>query len=88
MSKIWEQINDSNWCQGHYHKKADGSFCEDPTLAAAHCLYGWLGITYPDFQGSVNKICKILNTNSLVVWNDAPERTWQDVKGVFKAADL
>lgn len=51
---------------------------------------GWLRYVYP--QGFTEAWAKleplIGNAKSLAAWNDAPERTFEEVKAAFQKADL
>ena len=93
ITKLSDFLTDeSKWCQ-HEFFKTDGIATEgeDDNLPEQACLYGALDIVGLTIGGSARNQMELrigdylaTRTNalsrSISVWNDAPERTFEDVK--------
>lgn len=88
--KIWEQINETNWCRGFYAYDARKRkvYPKDPD-AVKWCALGWLIRENRDSKlTDFSNTPLALKVGNISNWNDAPGRTWQEVRDVFKGLDL
>lgn len=87
--KIWEQITEETWERG------------PGGVAGARCAIQWISKIYElsnDYRTALIKFTSTLgrpelwDTDDLFFcitnWNDAPERTFEEVLEAFKKADL
>lgn len=94
--KIHEMITEETWCKGHTARLRDGSLSGDSSdlNAVAWCAVGWLSRTFN--YGQQRKLAgaigiaqdEFMVTGRLAAWNDAPSRTFAEVKEAFLKADL
>lgn len=93
--KAYELLDSpEKWTQGHFGKTAAGvGVFGRHADAVCWCLLGALQRCYHD-SGSVNEMAirarlrSWLETNSIISWNDAPERTYDEVISVLKELDI
>ena len=83
--------NQSKWTQDAFAVRADGD-CVDPDSrkAVAWCLLGAIDICYPD-EAAGDRIASMLNEAvgmSIDSWNDAPKRTFDEVRGLLLQLDI
>jgi hypothetical protein len=73
------------WIQGAFAKDDRGQDCSTLNPAACQfCLMGALKFCYPqDYSDKFGEVCLALEQNA-VIWNDAPERTQQEVVALLK----
>lgn len=80
------------WTKKDYALDANGVFVPPRDKSAVSwCLYGAVcKCYYPDRLGMISVIEKIKQRldKSGAVWNDAPERTFEDVKRLAEALDI
>ena len=76
MPKIWEMITEETWCKGQE--------------IGARCSIMWIASKYRDenLRDARNKFRCVNDSESIIKWNDAPERTFAEVKEAFRKADL
>jgi hypothetical protein len=94
MSNIFSQIleilgpNGEHWCQDTYAMNKDGEFCSvhDPA-ATSFCLAGAISKTPPSRCEEVFTFFHNNNVSHTIVWNDQPDRTWEDVKDLLKKCE-
>lgn len=83
--------DDSRWTQGE-NARDDGGFpiAAESEDAICWCLAGAIKRCYGD-EDEVLRVLRIvhnrLNTQ-IDIWNDAPERTFADVRALIEALDL
>jgi len=86
--KIHEQITPATWCQGTMFQTARGKKCR-LFNAFACCAHGWLLRAYPyGYPRARNHFVEVNDLVSIHAWNDAPGRTFDEVKAAFRKADL
>lgn len=87
--KIWEQINESNWCQGAYAftDRGEKAWPRDAD-ACKWCALGWLCKENPNTSDFGGHPFSQRVGGHISEWNDEPGRTWQEVRDVFKELDL
>lgn len=78
------------WTQGEYARNSDGKYVlwSDPT-AVCWCLDGALMAAYPGvgYSLAINKLRDVAPFN-IIVWNDAPDRTKQEVIELLERAEV
>lgn len=82
--------NETKWTQGAFSRTKNGrlSFANNPN-AACFCLSGAVFKCYEakDHGTIEEKIRKEIGTN-IVTWNDAPNRTFEEVKALVEKLDI
>ncbi len=100
MTKIHEQITPETWGKGASVMYSNGMPCYNDTdpNAARWCALGWARKVYAD--DGTNKLNSIYNKMDTYLesktypgdyvsrWNDAPERTFEEVKEMFTVLDI
>lgn len=90
--KAWQLLTDeSKWCKGSNARDSCGnSVSSDSPSAVCFCLRGSIYKAYDDeiswdrcFQSLAGRVGKCFEN-----WNDAPERTFAEVKAVLVELDL
>lgn len=89
--KAYELLDSrEKWCQGYTALDKQGnvvwSASED---ACAYCIVGAVLRCYPRDQQSTtfDKLSNVLQRGAST-WNDAPERTWEEVHALLKRLDI
>lgn len=86
--KIKDLLTDeSKWTKNTFARNEEGS----PTIlqqGTCWCLLGGVRFCYLDGQETETKIRDKLNVDSIALWNDAPERTFSDVKKLVEELDI
>lgn len=89
--KAYELIDKpEKWTKGAFARDANGyrattNFKE----AVCYCIHGALGVAYDGiYTAEAERIRRRLGLTNLVGWNDAPERTWQEVYNLLKELDI
>ena len=79
--KVQDILTDEGkWCQGSLSmRNEDGTY--------RHCLVGAL-LELPNAQIAVAKIHERIGLMSISVWNDAPERTFAEVRALIEELDI
>lgn len=77
--KIHEMITPEKWKKGLGMNDADATCA----IGWTHRVYGSLG-----FLAAQNRLKDANGIDGIVAWNDAPERTFEEVKAAFQKADL
>lgn len=82
----------ARWQKGWFAATRKGVRCysDDPN-AVCFCLFGGLERVYGTGvknQQMVNRLKQTLPDTSFVAWNDAPERTIQDIRALVKKAGV
>lgn len=91
--KIKELLTDeSKWTQNAFGRDAEGLACfsGDPD-AVCWCLLGAMTVCYPNSYiraEIIRKIHKHLLNNTVFNFNDAPERTFEDIKKLVNDLDI
>lgn len=95
MAKIWQTITPETWCKGSMQRDANDVGWPDVVHIAnpvKRCSVGWI---YKEYQKqgvqlvrSFRKFHKTIGTTQASQWNDAPERTFEEVRDAFRKADL
>lgn len=86
MKKIHELITPETWCQNNFAQyKNPGD-----QYGVKWCALGWIHKVYRDDNPSKKEslLCNAIGIDWLTQWNDAPERTFEDVLNGFIKADL
>ena len=99
--KAWKFLdNSSKWTQGESARDLNGNktdpFSPD---AVCWCLYGLVNKCYHKEDGTDDELFDVLlEIDRHVIkrhnkvwgyqWNDAPERTWEDVRNLLKELDI
>lgn len=85
MLKICEQITPETWGKGEeiIPHVIDGK--GNPK----RCAIQWIWDVYQNTGIKIQRQLRdSLGVDSIVMWNDAPERTFEEVKEAFRKADL
>ena len=90
--KIHELLTDeSKWTQAAYARDADGFMCSHFCLdAASFCLLGAAERCYglgEKLHGIIEKLSDAAGGN-FVLWQDAPDRTFQEVRELILKLDV
>jgi len=87
--KIKDFLNESNWTQGQFARDEDGNSCAAiDARAKKFCL---MGAAYKCFSNETEMILDLLNRElqgDAIGWNDAPGRTFEEVKAVIEKLDI
>lgn len=92
--KIKELLTDeSKWTKGAFARTIDNAqICSASQLAVCFCLQGAMFRCYTildEFRVTRIKILKELRSgDSIASWNDAPERTFAEVKALVEKLDI
>jgi hypothetical protein len=91
--KTYELLNSPDkWCKGANALSESGASVNDSSPGACKwCVNGALRKCYPTIDERSPLYNKIwLETNGLFIaeWNDAPERTWQEVHDLLVKLDI
>lgn len=90
--KIRELYSDkSKWTQHHSARDKDGTPTRCNLDAFSFCLYGALEVCYPELSAYIlaeNKIKAKLESPFIAVWNDADNRTFEEVKALVAELDI
>lgn len=83
--------DESKWCKGAFAKTPSGNdVLPEDEDACRWCLYGALGLAYPnprDFHKAEQKIREIC-VRPIDVFNDHPDTTFADIRAVLELADV
>lgn len=91
--KIWQQITKETWCQhsGAITDTGEDLDCVFDPQAAAWCAIGWIiknyNNDYPTQIQVEQELMNHLEESSVIYWNDASYRKYEDVYNAFKAID-
>lgn len=91
--KAWELIEQTGWCQNVYARAANGqgASVEDPN-AVSYCARGAIEVTHKnDLTDAIDRLYQGIHDKyrlTVIEWNDAPERTKEEVIAVLKELDL
>lgn len=88
--KVQELLTDeSKWNKGCYARNASGNEVSiSSTDASCWCLSGAIHKCYGDTWDVHDIICKKLNAETVCSWNDAPGRTFNDIKSLIEELDI
>jgi hypothetical protein len=91
--KLQELFSDSGkWTQGADAKDCFGDVVQfHSDSAESWCVGGALNKCYPDFSEmakTMRKIVEYLDIHSISVWNDSPERKFDDIVRLCKDLDI
>lgn len=89
--KIHQTITENSWCQNSMCVSTTGDDLvrvADPK-AAKWCAFGWLLKSYPDkkLHTAMTKVYDHLKSG-IIEWNDSQQRTFKEVKALFKRCNL
>ncbi len=78
------------WTQGWSARQADGTECNSTMDGAVcWCLYGAIKECYPlDDPDVTSKIANAIGTCNITYWNDAPGRTFDDIRQLVTELDI
>ena len=82
---------EKNWCKGSFAQDAQGNTVSShETTATAWCLVGAARQCYPELERSfiLRQIKEARSMRDVGTWNDAPERTFEEVKRLVEALDV
>ena len=92
--KVHEQITPETW----YHNGVTGTPVPVIDMTKAKCIdiwlwdrYGWGVYIGDNYNGHIKRVFECLGVkcrSEIFRWNDAPERTFEDVLKVLKDLDL
>lgn len=91
--KVQDILTDeSKWCKGALARDVNGFEVEDVWSdgAVKFCLFGAIKRALGNFSGAMeidDKICTKLGRDS-VLWNDAQDRTFAEVRGLIEELDI
>lgn len=97
MTKAYELLDSpEKWCQGPYAEDASGEAVDERSPdACSWCLVGAISRCYmPDGDDDLRDYLRACNAIRKAVgvecgrWNDAPERTFQEVRDVLLKLDI
>ena len=95
--KAWELLDSpEKWCKGTFAKNSSGDHVEIYGEAACQwCVSGAIHKCYEDQPFTISVMLKKLQDRAGVrvgafpgPWNDAPERTWEEVHSLLKELDI
>lgn len=89
--KVKELFTDeSRWIQHYVAKDVYGRPCSVTGNAASFCLLGAVSRCYvnDDWRRVMDKIKLHIMVESITVWNDSPERTFEEVKKLVNELDI
>ncbi len=76
-------ITRNNWCQKAFVKK------NSVTGETMRCATEWLVRYGPaNLEAARQKLLEVIGGKIIITWNDAPDRTYEQVVEAFKSADL
>lgn len=83
--------SEEKWCQGQYAREIDGASIgpTDPD-ARQWCLDGAILRCYPDSRERLavyDRVSRIIEVG-VVIFNDAPGRTFAEIRKVIEKADI
>lgn len=90
MSKVLEVLNRDNWIKGDLARdEYDATVNPDDVTACKFCLFGAVerAYGYEEVEPMYQRLYKHLGT-AIGLWNDDPERTWEDVEKVIKELEI
>ena len=79
------------WTRGWYARDAEGTACiAEDHKAACWCLLGAIRVCYPDFEERIAVECQVRQHIGpfVDVWNDAPNRTFEDIRELVETLDI
>lgn len=90
--KLYEIINESNWCKDKNAILANGdlTFSSDPK-AAKRCLLGWINYNYENPLPAINNVAKYIGVyypHEVAYWNDEEQRTVEDIIKLCKDLNI
>ena len=89
--KIYELLDaPEKWTQGAFQRDATGQKCIDSLAAVAWCLTGAYHKCYnkdPNCERAQHLLSNACG-GCVVLWNDAPGRTYQEVIGLCRQLDI
>ena len=86
--KVKEFLTKENWTQRAFALRQDGNPCHWlDTKAVKFCLQGALLKCYPGQPATIDTLLNNACGNT-VRWNDAPERTFKEVKALVEKLDI
>lgn len=89
--KIQDLLTDeTRWCKGFSARDCDGNPCgSQESVAVRWCLQGAVRKTYGSyFQSAIGHDIAQHVGKSVSVWNDAPERTFSEVRELIEKLDI
>ncbi len=88
--KIRELLSDaSKWTQHYLARKANGTpTSEQDPYAVSWCLVGAVIVCYPQASLSVYEQIEKKTGGEMIDWNNAPERTFEDVRKLVEELDI
>lgn len=79
------------WTKNENFRLDNGSGTPLPDNATSCCLYGAMEVVYGDIKKikkARDKISAIIGDHYITKWNDAPERTIEDIRAVVEKAGV
>lgn len=92
--KMWELLDrPEKWIKNNYAQNEDNHVVAlDSQEACKWCLFGGIRRVY-DYGTEACKVIskiekRIAPADHIIQWNDAPERTWEEVHALLKELDI
>ena len=89
-TKAWQLlIGPEKWCRGEYALDSNGCpIAPESTGASRWCAIGAIRAIHGyDAEWATRSLCASVGA-PIYIWNDAPERTWEEVYGKLRALDI
>ncbi len=88
--KAYQLLETKGWTKGASARNKKGLVTPPFSKSATcFCTFGALQVVYgPEYLKALTKIEDYLNVPAIATWNDAPERTKEEVIAVLKHLDL
>jgi len=87
--KIKDFLKESNWGKGQYARDADGNICAvTDAKAVKFCLIGAAKRCCPEKMNAIRCLLDKELGDIAVSWNDAPGRTFEEVRALVEKLDI
>jgi len=87
--KMKEYMTEANWVKGLFAGDANGDGCDiEDTKAEKFCLIGAAFKCYPNDVGTIRCLLDKELGDIAVSWNDAPGRTFEEVRALVEKLDI
>ncbi len=87
--KVQELLTEDNWVKGsNARDKNNNSVHPTSDEACKWCLFGAIIRCYIATSEILERIGDKIEENSVTIWNDDPQRTFEDVEALIKELDI